>query len=133
MFWSKSKEKEIKLKKNFRDEIVKLGFRRWTKFIKTRQTQRLLRLWEGCLKSQSFLHTPTESHSFSFSTWQRSLSVFTGRWRVWHMELTFVCVQECLAYRRQSLGGFFNLFPRNLLSQMPSSRHKSLNCLVVVV
>lgn len=33
-FWSKSKEKEIKLKENFRDEIVKLGFRRWTKFIK---------------------------------------------------------------------------------------------------
>lgn len=33
-FWSKSKEEEIKLKENFRDEIVKLGFRRWTKFIK---------------------------------------------------------------------------------------------------
>ena len=32
----------------------------------------------------------------SFSTWQRSLSVFTGRWRVWHMELTFVCVCVCV-------------------------------------
>ena len=36
VLWSKSKEKEIKLKENFRDEKVKLGFRRWTKFIKTK-------------------------------------------------------------------------------------------------
>ena len=58
-----------------------------------RQTQRLLRLWEGCLRSQSFLHTPAESHNcFFFHLAEKSICVYREVESVAHGINICVCV-----------------------------------------
>ena len=56
----------------------------------------LLRLWEGCLRSQSFLHTPAESHScFFFHLAEKSICVYREVESVAHGINICVCVCVC--------------------------------------